>query len=218
MKDLSVWSLKYGESVLPEHLIFKGGDSGVSLPIVFAMYFIQTESRNILVDVGCETMPGFVMKQHYSPAFVLREVGISADDITDIIITHAHHDHVAALPHFRNAKVYVHADEHDRIKRYLADDTQVCTFQDSFKVENFIEIVKVGGHTCGSCVVEVDCGDVTLVIAGDECYYNACVSQKRPTGSSYNDARSLEFVEKYAGNKYRVLTMHDPAVKTEKIR
>ena len=87
MKDLSVWSLKYGESVLPEHLIFKGGDSGVSLPIVFAIYLIQTESRNILGDVGCDTMPGFLMKRYYSPAFVLRKVGISADDITDVIIT-----------------------------------------------------------------------------------------------------------------------------------
>lgn len=217
MNNLSVWALKYGESTLPENMVFKGGSSNISLPISFAIYLIQTENRRILVDVGCDTMPGFLMRRFYSPAFVLREIGLSSADITDVIITHAHHDHVAALSHFENATVYIQTEEYANAKQYISQRSHVRMFDDTFSIEKNIRIVKIGGHSIGSSIVEIDHGDVTYVVAGDECYHNACVAQKHSTGSSCNESRSLEFVEKYAEGRYRVLTMHDPAIKTTKI-
>ncbi len=217
MSECSLWALKYTESELSEHLVFDGGSSDVSLPISFAIYLIQTENRRVLVDAGCDTMPGFRMRRFYSPAFVLREIGLCSADITDVIITHAHHDHVAALSHFENATVYIQTEEYANAKRYISQRSRVQLFDDVFSIEKNIRVVKIGGHSIGSSIVEIDHGDVTYVVAGDECYVNACIARHHPTGSSYNPKQSSQFVEKYSDSKYRVLTMHDPANKTTKI-
>lgn len=92
-KKLSVYCIKYAESVLSENMIFDGGCAEKYIPISFAIYLIKIGDRNIIVDAGCDTMPGFDMKNFCSPAFVLRQVGLCTNDITDVIITHSHHDH-----------------------------------------------------------------------------------------------------------------------------
>ena len=86
--NLSLYCLKYAESVLPENMVFIDGSKEKTIPISFAVYLIKSGNRNILVDAGCDTMPGFIMKKFYSPVFVLKKAGLSADEITDVIITH----------------------------------------------------------------------------------------------------------------------------------
>ncbi|MBO5020849.1 MAG: hypothetical protein J6D52_09320, partial [Clostridia bacterium] len=83
--SVSLYCLKYAESVLSENMAFFDGAKEKMIPISFAIYLINTEDKNILVDAGCDTMPGFDMKKYYSPAFVLRQAGFSADEITDVI-------------------------------------------------------------------------------------------------------------------------------------
>ena len=105
-EHFAVYCLKYAESVLPKSMAFLGASKEKVIPISFAVYLIKTKCKNILVDVGCDTMPGFDMKKYYSPAFALRQAELSVDEITDVIITHAHHDHIEAVKHFRNAIIH----------------------------------------------------------------------------------------------------------------
>lgn len=116
--NLSVYCLKYAESMLPESMVFDGGNLTKQIPITFSVYLIKTEDKNILVDVGCDTMPGFVMKRYYSPAFLLRKIELSAEDITDVIITHSHHDHIEAVKHFRNAVIHISKSEYENAGNY----------------------------------------------------------------------------------------------------
>ena len=43
----------------------------------------------------------------------LRDAGVSAEDVTDVLITHLHYDHVENWPCFRNATIHVPGDELD---------------------------------------------------------------------------------------------------------
>lgn len=61
---MNIVALKYGESVFGENYIFKSGRKDVLLPISFTIYLIQTENKNILVDVGCDDGAG--LKCRYS--------------------------------------------------------------------------------------------------------------------------------------------------------
>ena len=45
-----------------------------------------------------------------SPVRMLSEIGVTAEAITDIVITHAHFDHMGSIAEFPNAQIY-HPEE-----------------------------------------------------------------------------------------------------------
>ena len=216
-KPLSLYCLKYGESVLPESMAFLGGSKTKVLPISFAVYLIIVNNKNILVDAGCDTMPEFIMKRYYSPAFILRQVGLSAIDITDVIITHAHHDHIEALSHFKNAVVHITEEEYLNGKKYVPQNMPVNVFKDELFIDEQIKVIKWGGHSVASAIVEITDKDKIHILAGDEFYVNECITRKIPTGCYHNLEKSKEFIEKYSDNKYSVHTCHDISLQTERI-
>ena len=157
------------------------------------------------------------MENFYSPVEVLKQLGMEADEITDVIITHAHHDHIDALRCFEKAKVYLTLGEYERGRSYIPEHMEVHLVEDAFEIVPHVTIVKWGGHTPSSAIVEIDQGETISVLAGDECYVNRCLTDIRPTGNSKVPEQSLAFVKKYREGNYRVHTCHDPSLKTGKI-
>ena len=201
--------VEYGKSVLPESMIFINGDENKFREIVFKVYLIKTSQKLILVDAGCETMPGFVMRDFIGTVQALKNIDIAPDEITDVLITHSHHDHIECVKYFKNAVIHIQSDEYENGKRYIPDDFNVNVFENEFSVCENVKIVKIGGHSKGSCIVEIKNDDKTYIISGDECYLRECLTEKIPTGSSFNQNASREFVEKYSDSKYTVLLCHE---------
>lgn len=206
---IKIIPVTYGSSVMSEQLIFENGDKDAYRPIVFMIYLIQQTGRRILVDAGCDTMPGWDMKHFIGPVAALAGIGITPADITDVIITHAHHDHIEGVRHFTNADIYIQKDEYEAGKQYFTNAHKVYTFDDTLALTDRVSAVRIGGHSVGSCVVEIDGGDSITVIAGDECYAYACLDRQIPTGVSCNRTRSRAFIEKYSSDIYSVLLCHD---------
>ena len=206
---MKITTINYGRSVLPESMIFKGGDKEKTLPITFTVYLIQEDGRSILVDAGCETMPGFEMTDFCGPIKALESIGISPSDITDLIITHAHHDHIECAKYYKNAVVYIQQDEFEKGSRYLDENKNVTVFGDEQKICKNVTAIKIGGHSNGSCIVEIKHSDKTYIISGDECYLRECIDKKIPTGASKNPEKSKAFIEKYCDEKYKILYCHD---------
>ena len=148
--------IQYAESTLPESWIFNGGETEKKVPIIFSIFLICTEQKKILVDAGCETMPGFEMKNFKTPMIALKEKGIDITDITDVIITHAHHDHIECVKYFKNAVVHIQEEEYSNGRQYLSENPFVCTFRDETVIDDCLKIVKIGGHSRGSSVVECE--------------------------------------------------------------
>jgi len=205
----SVKALKYGESTLPESMIFKGGDSSVSRPISFTFFLISTAERRILVDSGCDTMPGFDMKHFCGPREVMKSCGLLPEDITDVVLTHAHHDHAECAGIYKNAVVYVQKDELREARRYIPSQMKVQTFEDECTVCGGVKAVKVGGHSAGSCIVTFSVKEKRFVIVGDECYSGECIEKKIPTGSSFCPEKSREFIENCKQSGDVLLLCHD---------
>lgn len=210
-------AIRYARSVLSEKMIFSLGAPEKTRPISFVMYDIEVDGRHILVDPGCDTMPGFVMEDYVLPLDALKAQGITPKQVSDVIITHAHHDHIDAVRHFLDSVIHIQQAEALAGKKYLANNTRVETFEDSTVVAGCVRVRKIGGHSIGSCVVELDRGEEIWVIAGDECYSYDCLKLQIPTGSSCCLEKSKQFVEQYAGKPYRVLLCHDPDTYTGRI-
>lgn len=209
MKKLEIIPIEYGKSVLPESMIFQGGAEDKFRPIVFMIYLIKTQNRLILADAGCETMPGFEMRDFIGPVKALEKLNISPEDITDVIITHAHHDHIECVKYFKNAVIYIQRDEYENGKGYFAENMDIRLFDEEACICTDVHAEKIGGHSKGSCIVEITDGENKYIIAGDECYLRECMEKQIPTGCSCCLQKSREFIEKYAGGKYTVLLCHD---------
>ena len=77
--------IRYGDTTIPESWVFTGGDPEKAVPIFFSCFLVLTDRKKILVDAGCETMPGFVMENFRKPVEVLDELGYKQEDITDVV-------------------------------------------------------------------------------------------------------------------------------------
>lgn len=91
-------------------------DGPTDLP--FSFILARRGDRNVLVDTGfmkTETGPNFSDKfgipWWISPVRMLAELGLAPDDITDIIVSHAHFDHMGSIDQFPKARLYLQKQE-----------------------------------------------------------------------------------------------------------
>lgn len=204
---MKITPITYAYSALPEKMIFPQGGNG-KRDILFTVFLIETEGRNILVDAGCETMPGFDMRDFVSPVTALMRHNVLPDQITDLILTHAHHDHTECTKYFKNAKVYINAKEYPKAQKYIPDNFEVILFEDIKEVCNGVSIITIGGHSVGSAIVQIITEDQKYIITGDECYLRENLIKRIPTASSVDPDKSRAFIEKYSDG-YTVLLCHD---------
>jgi len=210
---MKITALKYGESVFSKRLIFDGDTSDEHIPISFTIYLIQTEDKNILVDVGCDDGAGFEMSVFKKPVEVLKEYGLKPCEITDVIITHSHHDHIEAIAYYTNATIHIQKDEYDIARKYIPKDFKTNLIDEEWRLINRVTMRKIGGHSIGSCIVLAD----EYVMCGDECYYLKNLAERIVTGSSFDKQKSKEFIEEYHKNKYIPLLFHDPQILAGKV-
>lgn len=210
-REITVSAFKYGESTLPESMAFRGGSKSRRVPISFLFYMIGIGDAKILVDVGCDHMPGFRMEHFIRPVDLLGRYGIRPDDIGDAVITHAHHDHIGAVGHFVNSRIWIQSREARKGAKYLRG-LNVGTFENGMTLHGCVEVRRIGGHTAGSSIAVVPFADRSVVLAGDECYVRRCLDEKIPTGVSCDPAKSKAFVDTYSGDRYDVCLYHDISV------
>lgn len=209
MNKIEIIPIEYGKSTLPESMIFQNGAKDAFRRIVFMIYLVKTADRLILIDAGCETMPGFVMEDFCGSVAALEKIKIKPEDITDVVITHSHHDHIECVKYFNNAAVYIQQDEYESGKDYLDGISDIKQFSDEAEIADGIKAVKIGGHSIGSCIVEITSDAEKYIIAGDEIYMRDCIRKQIPTGASYNIKKSTHFIDKYCNGEYTVLLFHD---------
>jgi glyoxylase-like metal-dependent hydrolase (beta-lactamase superfamily II) len=207
----SIKRITYGKSTLPQNCILPNGDPKKKIPILFSVFLIQTDDRCVLVDAGCDTMPGFEMVDFIGPVAALERAGYRAEEITDVILTHAHHDHIDGIRHFGHARIYLHRDELAYAQRhgvFINGETPEL-FEDHAELEHDLRIVHTGGHTIGSSVVEAKWQGQNYVICGDECYSMENIRGQIPSPSTASAENSKKFIERYATGNFICLLAHD---------
>ncbi|HNZ06364.1 MAG TPA: MBL fold metallo-hydrolase [Candidatus Cloacimonadota bacterium] len=161
------------------------------------LLLIVNYDRVILVDSGLgnrlseRQMDIFKPSEFLLPAS-LAELGYRDVDVTDVIMTHLHFDHAGGLITafsdgdrltFPNANVWVQHSEWetakhpDGLNRAAYDfDHQLALVESSgllrlidgsVEIAPGVKVDKVGGHSVGSQIVEIDAGDKFWIYAGD---------------------------------------------------
>lgn len=119
MSAYSIWILEYANvpDAATSSLVYGQHNQG-NEKLPYAYTLLRGNGMNILLDCGMNAAShglDFVQKYNVSdwisPATVLAEVGLTPEDITHCILTHAHFDHMGGLELFKNAKFYIQQHE-----------------------------------------------------------------------------------------------------------
>ena len=217
MEKNVIYCLKYADAVLSEAWVFDGGNEDEMILISYAIYLIKTADKMVLGDAGCDMLSEPDIKDFCSPMVVLRSIGVSEEEITDIIITHAHYDHIQAVGYFKNAVIHISESEYQKGKEYIPEHMKVNSFQKELIIDPQIKVIEWGGHSEGSSIIEIETDTQTHILAGDECYTNENINKKRCTGAFFSKEKAMEFVEEYGDRRYCVHTCHERSLITKRV-
>ncbi|TQM38463.1 MBL fold metallo-hydrolase [Pseudonocardia cypriaca] len=167
---------------------------GRLLPIVVGGFLLRGRGRTILVDLGygpgalggtpTGRMPGS-----------LRERGVDPADVTDVLFTHLHRDHVGwassgGIAVFPHARLCCGAGDRTYFLEQRPDPAVVellgpCadrlgTFEDGIDLTG-IAAVPAPGHTPGSTIITVSDGQNQLMLLGDVAHFPVQLIETRWT-------------------------------------
>ena len=175
-----------------------------TMDLPFSFILAQRDDRKVLIDTGFmqdEHSSGFSRKfgiPHWiSPVRMLGALDIAPEAITDVIVTHAHFDHMGSVGQFPKAQIYIQKSEllswHEAMALprqfgYLTAIIDPDNLRIAFNasVEHRLTLVdgdrddvfpglhlRLGsGHTIGQQFVIVETPRGRLVISGD-CVYSS---------------------------------------------
>ncbi|MGY1815350.1 MBL fold metallo-hydrolase [Blastococcus sp. SYSU D00820] len=164
-------------------------DDAAWLPI--GCFVVRTGGRVLLVDAGLgfevQQLPGGMLLAGGQLTTGLRALGLHPDDVTDVVCTHLHADHVGWLfgpdgePGFAGATIWFGAADAEHFvdgpgemaghvrtgfRRWAGTD-RLRPLADDAAVAPGVAAVLTPGHTPGSLSVSVTAGQERLLLLGD---------------------------------------------------
>ncbi|NCB42235.1 MAG: N-acyl homoserine lactonase family protein [Clostridia bacterium] len=197
-------SLYYGKINVPKGVMTAGLDNDILIDIPYIGFLLQNGKENILVDCGIHEdniVDGKAWGGYQAEGgtrYVLEALekeGLTPKDIDAVIYTHLHNDHAGGATLFTEAKTYIQKDEYANLlnqiptqkirsdfdKRTPADMEKLKNiyFVDGdIKLNNGIELYKIGAHTLGSMFIIVPTKEGRYFITGDLPHLNQCLFPK----------------------------------------
>ena len=209
---MKLTAFQYGKTYIQESLALSGGSKDVSLPISLLFFLIEEGDEKMLIDVGCDTMPGFFLEEHISPVILLESYGIKREEITSVFLTHAHHDHAECAHYYKNARIFIHKDALPHAKAFLKENGNIEVFEKEFSPIKGTKIIPVCGHAQGSSIMSVNSpSGGEFILCGDECYVKEGFEQQRLSGAVLDGEKMTAFLKKYKNHKGAIL-FHDKDV------
>jgi glyoxylase-like metal-dependent hydrolase (beta-lactamase superfamily II) len=195
--DIELFILKDGQTEFGEET-FSGTNSSEinslltlnnrkAIETNFNAFLIKSGVKNILIDAGAGTLFG-PAAGNLSKA--LKEINIKNDDITDIVATHLHPDHIGGMvsetgePVFNNAQLILTQDEYsfwndkDNFKNNPDDQKLPLDVLNAYSnslnlisgdddIGSGLSAINLPGHTAGHIGIMISSGNEQFAIAGD---------------------------------------------------
>ena len=188
----------------PVASLIAGAFEDGNMEVPFSFVLARKGDRNVLLDCGFMNEGGgaemairFDVPWWISPLRMLEELGVSRDSVSDIVLSHAHFDHMGSIAEFPKARLHMQKREYlswmeaMALPRQFGFLTQVVHPDDlrtafDASLEHRLHLiegdsdnvlpgihVRTGeGHTLGQQFIIVETGRGRMVVSGD-CIYGA---------------------------------------------
>ena len=240
MSDWEVHALKYAEitdRTRASNFIFTDAHDAPS-PIDFFIWLLRRDDEVILVDTGYDDAEAGARGRpiRMDPRAALAPLGLRAEDITDVIVTHLHYDHAGGLHLFPNARLHMQAAEmayatgpcmcHDVLRApFTAGHVceavrrlysgQVVFHDGDAEIAEGVTVHRIGGHTRGLQAVRVRTNAGWLVLASDAAHFYETLRERQPFPIVVDLADMLDGfhrLEALAPDRKLIVPGHDPIV------
>ena len=210
------------------------------MDIAMAFWLVRGNDRVILFDTGFHRArwfdAGFDVADFLRPDSALMEAGVDPSQVTDVVVSHAHWDHMGGIDLFPEATVHIQREEYDYytgaawreggrhggidqedvvalVRRNMAGKVNLVD-GDDVEVLPGIRAYTGARHTFASQYILVE-ADERFVLASDNCYLFRNL-ETRTAGATFlpgdragNEA-ALDRMARLAGSTDRVVPGHDP--------
>ena len=169
----------------------------------YFIWVLRRDDEVILVDTGYDTDEAAARDRpiQMDPREALMPLGLAAENITQVIVTHLHYDHAGGLHLFPNATIHLQAAEmafatgpcmcHGTLQMPFTADhvceavrrvySGRCIFHDGDgEVAEGVTVHCLGGHSRGLQAVRVRTEAGWLCLASDATHYYENVFEKKP--------------------------------------
>jgi len=237
--DYSIEAIRYASAEDEVAGLVMGAAKGEKINIAMVIWLIRGGGHNILFDSGYHRdtfLKYFPSTEYMRPDEAVKLAGVQPAEITDIVISHSHWDHLGGIDLFPKANVWIQKEEFryytgaawqpggnhggidpEDVKELVRINTEGrLHLVDGDNVEIFpgIRAYTGGHHTYASQYIRVE-GSPTFVLASDNCYLyrNLAEHKASATFSDSDHAANIKNQERMiqlaGGNPDRVIPGHD---------
>ena len=236
-----IYAIRYASMPdFPVADLVKGADPSRKLEIAMAVWLIKGNGRNVLVDSGFyhdQFFKNWKLNDFIKPSEAVALAGIKPEEITDVIITHMHWDHVDGISLFPKAKIWIQKDEYTY---YSGEAWQSPRTHGGIDPDDVLAIVKLnmqgrvgpvngdaqeiipgitgyigGKHTWQSQYVGVHAKDGVVVLASDNMYLYENLDKHLPIAATVDadsNIRAQDRMRQIAASSKLIIPGHDLAV------
>lgn len=233
-----VYAVRYGTiAAFPVAGLVAGADTARRMDIAMMVWVLKAaDGRVVLVDAGFyrqKFLDQWKPASHTRPSDALAALGIAPGNVTDIVVTHVHWDHVDGVDLFPNARIWLQRDEYEY---YVRDDGNQRAIDpddakmlaelraagrvalvdgDGREIIPGITVYTGGKHTYASQYVGVRTAAGTVVVASDNCYLYENLERRAAIAQTLDAASNLaaqDRMRQLAGEMRLIVPGHDPAV------
>ncbi|HEV2512128.1 N-acyl homoserine lactonase family protein [Bosea sp. (in: a-proteobacteria)] len=238
--EYEVLALRYARATerrVHENFIRRDMHDG-PMPLDFFVWIIRNAERTVLVDTGFGARAAAERGRplDIDPVEALARIGIAAESVEQIILTHLHYDHAGNIDRFPKATLHVQDAEVayatgrcmcHRVMRFPFDVEDVVAFVRSTyagracfhdgDAELFpgISLHLLPGHSKGLQAVRVNTARGPILLASDVSHYYANYRDDMPFALTIDVGQSLDSYRRMrtlvAGDSH-IIPGHDPLV------
>lgn len=211
-----VFVVEYATAVAQPAASLVLGDTGAPLDVPYAFVLARAGGRVVLIDTGflADAGGGQHLARTYGispwvhPLRMLGALGLGAPDVSDIVLTHLHFDHVGAARTFPRARLHLQKRELLFWVEALALPPRFGFLTESLDPDDLHALIAAASqrrlhlldgdchrllpgldarlaadsHTCGSQYVALETARGRVVVAGDCIYSRANLAPARADG------------------------------------
>src|ERR1700676_135602 len=237
--EYSIQAIRYASAEDEVAGLVMGAPKSEKIVIAMVVWLIRGGGRNILFDSGYHRdtfLKYFPSTEYIRPDEAVKLAGVQPEEITDIVISHSHWDHLGGIDLFPKGALWIRREE---FRYYTGEVGQAGGNHDGIDPEDVQELVHfntegrlrlVNGdnveifpgiraytgarHTYASQYLRVE-GRPSFVLASDNCYLYRNLAEHKASatfleadepGNIKNQARMIELA---GGNPDRVIPGHD---------